>query len=248
MTTIADGLKDVFLAGVGAMALGAEKTQELVEQLIAKGEITVEQGKAINSEVLKQAQAKGEQVSQQAHETAGEAQRQARAAASQVEERAKPAASLAKEDAEAAVSWGRSQAEMAADAAKQAAGTAQQDAADFATALRHDVLEAQMAVMTPEERAAFAKKAAEIAARREVRFVMIAGPSSSGKTTFSPIHPTKKEPAKSGFLHRGRRFQRLPERRGRVSQSERLGRTVGPSGCPSGAAYQVPLCRCLPSR
>lgn len=52
MTTIADGLKDVFLAGVGAMALGAEKTQELVESLIAKGEITVEQGKAINSEVL----------------------------------------------------------------------------------------------------------------------------------------------------------------------------------------------------
>ena len=46
MTTIADGLKDVFLAGVGAMALGAEKTQELVESLIAKGEITVEQGKA----------------------------------------------------------------------------------------------------------------------------------------------------------------------------------------------------------
>lgn len=36
MTTIADGLKDVFLAGVGAMALGAEKTQELVEQLIAR--------------------------------------------------------------------------------------------------------------------------------------------------------------------------------------------------------------------
>ena len=35
MTTIADGLKDVFLAGVGAMALGAEKTQELVESLIA---------------------------------------------------------------------------------------------------------------------------------------------------------------------------------------------------------------------
>ena len=66
MTTIADGLKDVFLAGVGAMALGAEKTQELVEQLIAKGEITVEQGKAINSEVLKQAQATAERVGQQA--------------------------------------------------------------------------------------------------------------------------------------------------------------------------------------
>lgn len=73
MTTIADGLKDVFLAGVGAMALGAEKTQELVESLIAKGEITVEQGKAINSEVLKQAQATAERVGQQAQTAAGEA-------------------------------------------------------------------------------------------------------------------------------------------------------------------------------
>ena len=31
--------------------------------------------------------------------------------------------------------------------------------------LKHDVLEAQMAMMTPEQRAEFAKKAAEIAAR-----------------------------------------------------------------------------------
>jgi hypothetical protein len=31
--------------------------------------------------------------------------------------------------------------------------------------LKHDVLEAQMAAMTPEERTAFAAKAAEIAAR-----------------------------------------------------------------------------------
>ena len=76
MTTIADGLKDVFLAGVGAMALGAEKTQELVEQLIAKGEITVEQGKAINSEVLKQAQATAERVGRDAQTAAGEAAHQ----------------------------------------------------------------------------------------------------------------------------------------------------------------------------
>ena len=162
MTTIADGLKDVFLAGVGAMALGAEKTQELVEQLIAKGEITVEQGKEINSEELKRAQATGERVQKQAQSATAEAVRQAKAAASQAEERAKTAASLAKEDAESAVSWGRSQAEMAADAAKKAAGAAQQDAASFAEALKHDVLEAQMAMMTPEQRTAFAAKAAEI--------------------------------------------------------------------------------------
>ncbi len=165
MTTIADGLKDVFLAGVGAMALGAEKPQELVEQLIAKGEITVEQGKEINSEVLKRAQATAERVSQQTQTATDEAVRQAKAAASQAEERAKTAASLAKEDAESAVSWGRSQAEMAADAVQKAAGEARKDSADFAAALKHDVLEAQMAAMTPEERAAFAAKAAEIAAR-----------------------------------------------------------------------------------
>lgn len=158
MTTIADGLKDVFLAGVGAMALGAEKTQELVEQLIAKGEITVEQGKQINSEVLKQAQATGERVQQQAQTATDEAVRQAKAAASHMGEQAKTAAELAKEQTEAAVSMARSQAEMAADAAKK-------DSANFAEALKHDVLEAQMAMMTPEQRAAFAKKAAEIAAR-----------------------------------------------------------------------------------
>ena len=52
---------------------------------------------------------------------------------------------------------------------RQAADAAQQDAASFADALKHDVLEAQMAVMTPEERAAFAKKAAEIAARDDAK-------------------------------------------------------------------------------
>lgn len=168
MTTIADGLKDVFLAGVGAMALGAEKTQELVEQLIAKGEITVEQGKAINSEVLKQAQATAERVGQQAQTAVGEAAREAQAAASHLNDQAKTAAELAHEQTEAAVSMARSQAEMAADAVKKATEGAKKDSADFATALKHDVLEAQMAMMTPEQRAEFAAKAAEIAARDSV--------------------------------------------------------------------------------
>ena len=51
MPGIADGFKDIFLAGVGAMAIGAEKSKELVDQLISKGEITVEQGKQINTEL-----------------------------------------------------------------------------------------------------------------------------------------------------------------------------------------------------
>lgn len=92
MATISDGFKDVFLAGIGAMAVTGKKTKELVDQLIAKGEITVEQGREVNSEL--------------------------------------------KHKAEQTVS-----------------------------AVRLNVLEAQMAAMTPDERASFVAKAAEIAAR-----------------------------------------------------------------------------------
>ncbi len=92
MATIGDGFKDIFLAGIGAMAIGAEKSKELVDQFIAKGEITVDQGKQINTELKHKAE------------------------------------------------------EAAAEA-------------------RYDLLEASMAAMTPEERAAFAAKAAEIAAK-----------------------------------------------------------------------------------
>lgn len=55
INTIAAGFKNVFLAGVGAMALTGEKTKELVDQLVAKGEITVEQGKQVTSELQQKA-------------------------------------------------------------------------------------------------------------------------------------------------------------------------------------------------
>ena len=92
MATIGDGFKDIFLAGIGAMAITAEKSKDLVDQLISKGELTVDQGKQINTEL--------------AHK-----------------------------------------------------------AANVAQSARFDALEARMSVMTPEEREAFAAKAAEIAAR-----------------------------------------------------------------------------------
>lgn len=55
MSNITDGFRDAFLAGVGAVALGAEKSKEFVDQLIAKGEITVEQGRQLNEELKHQA-------------------------------------------------------------------------------------------------------------------------------------------------------------------------------------------------
>ena len=46
-----DGLRKVFLAGVGALATTVEKSQEIVDDLVKKGKLKVEQGKEINAEL-----------------------------------------------------------------------------------------------------------------------------------------------------------------------------------------------------
>ena len=96
MANLSDGFKDIFLASIGAMAITGEKTKELVDQLISKGELTVDQGKQINSELKHKAD-------------------------------------------------------------------------DVAKSVRYDVLQASMAAMTPEERAEFAAKAAELAAQANAK-------------------------------------------------------------------------------
>lgn len=48
---LTDGIKKFFLAGVGAVATTAEKSQEIFDSLVEKGELTVEQGKALNQEL-----------------------------------------------------------------------------------------------------------------------------------------------------------------------------------------------------
>ena len=96
MATLSDGFKDIFLAGIGAMAITGEKTKDLVDQLISKGELTVDQGKQINTELKHKAE-------------------------------------------------------------------------DVAASVRYDVLEARMAAMTPEERAAFVAKAAEFAEKANAK-------------------------------------------------------------------------------
>ncbi|MCI5774514.1 MAG: phasin family protein [Erysipelotrichaceae bacterium] len=51
MSDLSTEFKKVLLAGVGAIAITAEKSQQLIEDLVKKGEITVEQGKALNAEL-----------------------------------------------------------------------------------------------------------------------------------------------------------------------------------------------------
>lgn len=50
-----DGVRKIFLAGVGAVATGAEKSQQIIEDLVKKGELTVEQGKTLNEELSRKA-------------------------------------------------------------------------------------------------------------------------------------------------------------------------------------------------
>ena len=52
---LGDGVRKFFLAGVGAVAMGAEKSQEIIEELVKKGELTVEQGKSLNEELTQKA-------------------------------------------------------------------------------------------------------------------------------------------------------------------------------------------------
>lgn len=51
MTTLSEGLKTIFLAGVGAVAVTAEKSKEIIDDLVKKGELTMEQGKVLNEEL-----------------------------------------------------------------------------------------------------------------------------------------------------------------------------------------------------
>lgn len=48
---LGEGLRKVMLAGIGALATGYEKSSEIVDELVKKGEITVEQGKTLNTEL-----------------------------------------------------------------------------------------------------------------------------------------------------------------------------------------------------
>lgn len=51
MSNLSEDLKKAFLFGVGAIAQSSEKAKSLVDELISKGAITVEQGKLLNEEL-----------------------------------------------------------------------------------------------------------------------------------------------------------------------------------------------------
>ena len=51
MSNLSDDLRKVFLFGVGAIAKTNEKSKAVIDELIEKGALTLEQGKALNEEL-----------------------------------------------------------------------------------------------------------------------------------------------------------------------------------------------------
>ena len=51
MERLTDGLKKILLAGIGTVAVTAEKSKDVLDDLVKKGELTVEQGKVLNEEL-----------------------------------------------------------------------------------------------------------------------------------------------------------------------------------------------------
>lgn len=56
MATTNDPIRQIFLAGIGALAIGAEKSQDLINQLVKKGQLTVDEGKDMSKDLASQAE------------------------------------------------------------------------------------------------------------------------------------------------------------------------------------------------
>lgn len=55
---LSEDMKKIVLLGVGAAALTTKKSKELIEELVKKGELSIEQGKVLNEELKHHIQTK----------------------------------------------------------------------------------------------------------------------------------------------------------------------------------------------
>lgn len=51
MEKLGENMKKILLAGIGTIAVTTEKSKEILEEMVKKGELTVEQGKVLNQEL-----------------------------------------------------------------------------------------------------------------------------------------------------------------------------------------------------
>ena len=51
MEKLSEGLKKILLAGIGTVAVTAEKSKDVLDEMVKRGELTVEQGKVLKNNV-----------------------------------------------------------------------------------------------------------------------------------------------------------------------------------------------------
>ena len=51
MDQLSEGIRRLILAGIGVVAATKEKSEVILDELVKKGELTVEQGKVLNEEL-----------------------------------------------------------------------------------------------------------------------------------------------------------------------------------------------------
>ena len=159
-----DGIKTFFLAGVGAVALTAEKSQAIIADLVKKGELTVEQGKELNKDLQRGFKESMEQkgvnideisqkISKMSTEEIAKIKEQIAAAEKIVSERL----NKAEKEAEEAVA----DVEAAAEEVKDTVEDAACDACEKAEEAVADVKEAVAEAAAPAEEPAEEEKPAE---------------------------------------------------------------------------------------
>ena len=82
---IGDGIKKLLLIGIGAAAMTAEKSQQIVDELVKKGELTVEQGKELNQELKRNVKKSIDEAAVAAKEKEAEAEKKVEGLEKQIE-------------------------------------------------------------------------------------------------------------------------------------------------------------------
>ena len=139
-----DGIKNLFLLGVGVAATTAEKTVEILGDLVKKGEITVDQGTELLNDLVKKGQITMEQgkvFNQELQRSVKESVDKAAATAAAAAEAAKEAAKEAEAQEEAAPA-GDAGAEEAAGSDVEDIDEDPKDFASYVAGLTAEELEA----------------------------------------------------------------------------------------------------------
>ena len=82
---IGDGIKKLILMGIGAAAMTVEKSQQIVDELVKKGELTVEQGKELNQELKRNVKKSIDEAAVAAKEKEAEAEKKVEGLEKQIE-------------------------------------------------------------------------------------------------------------------------------------------------------------------